>query len=180
MGTSIPKTSVVCHKRKSGHITITCVLFLTILQLDVRHQTLQHQPREPLWRLTENGMLVPSCTHYGHLAIPQWKANIISNVSSNDGCLEQIKQDLNSVHSYEHVEQPLPSQTNVVISVQWMMDSVLQFGICVYAAWSTAQMEPTDSISKEGKKTGKGRMLAVQNPIDSRLITNAATPAFRS
>lgn len=63
MGASIPRTSLVHHKKKSGHIIITCVLFLTVLQLDVRHQSLQQQPREPLWRLTENGMLLAAILH---------------------------------------------------------------------------------------------------------------------
>lgn len=63
MGASIPRTSPVHHKKKSGHITITCVLFLTVLQLDVRHQSLQRQPREPLGRLTENEMLLAAILH---------------------------------------------------------------------------------------------------------------------
>lgn len=72
----------VRHKKKSGHITITCVLFLTVLQLDVRHQSLQQQPREPLWRLKMGFCLLPSCTHYAHLAIPCQKGKIISKASS--------------------------------------------------------------------------------------------------
>lgn len=62
-GASIPRTSLVHHKKKSGHIIITRVLFLTVLQLDVRHQSLQQEPREPLWTLTENGILPAAILH---------------------------------------------------------------------------------------------------------------------
>ena len=62
-GASIPRTSLVRHEKKSGRITITRVLFFTVLQLDVRHQSLQPPPGEPPQRLTENGMLLASILH---------------------------------------------------------------------------------------------------------------------
>ncbi len=100
MGAAIPRTSLVHHEKKSGHIIITRVLFLTVLQLDVRHQSLQQQPREPL-RLTDWQKMgccsLPSCTYYAHLAIPCWTENTFSNASSNCNSPRQINQDLNSM-----------------------------------------------------------------------------------
>lgn len=45
-GASIPRMSPVHHKRKSGPIIITHLLFLTVLQLDVRHQCLHSSSPE--------------------------------------------------------------------------------------------------------------------------------------
>lgn len=66
-------------KKKSGHIIITRVLFLTVLQLDVRHQspTAAARRADPNAGRKRGTTLLPPCPRRARLA-PHWTGNTLS------------------------------------------------------------------------------------------------------
>lgn len=71
-GASIPRMSLVHHKKKSGHIIITHLLFLTVLQLDVRHLRLHGSSNSPESTLNNDKKLHVGA-NYTHLVTCCWK-----------------------------------------------------------------------------------------------------------
>lgn len=67
-------------KKKSGHIIITRVLFLTVLQLDVRHQspTAAARRADPNAGRKRGTTLLPPCPRHARLPAPHWTGNTLS------------------------------------------------------------------------------------------------------
>lgn len=81
MRASIPKTSLVCHIKSQGTSPSLVSYFLLFCSLmwDIRAYSSSPESHSEDWQKM-GCCLLPSCTHYGHLAIPCWTGNIISNV----------------------------------------------------------------------------------------------------
>lgn len=165
-------------KRSQGTSPSLVSYFSTVLQLDVRHQSLQQQPREPLQRLTENGMLLASILHtLRSFSDPMLDGrNIISDAGSNcGGSLKQINQDLNSisVYSHRHVEISLLRNRQTICFFSTMADGscAVIWHLCLCCVIHNADE------TKRQRRLGQNRwMQSIQMPVNSSLTNaNSAT-----